>query len=141
MKLLVACDGSKNSLRAVRCAIRLIGALADGGRISLISVHDDVALRHASRFVGQGTIDDFLREQSDNDLAAARRALVKAAIPHDMIIRRGHVAAEIADAAARGRFDMIVLGSKGRSSLSDLLIGSVASRVLQLSSVPALLVK
>ena len=141
MKFLVACDGSKNSLRAVRYAIRLIGALVGGGRVSLISVHDDVALRHASRFVGQGTIDDYLREQSDNDLAAARRALDKAGIAHDMIIRRGHVAAEIADAAARGRFDMIVLGSKGRSSLADLLIGSVASRVPELSSVPTLLVK
>ena len=58
-----------------------------------------------------------------------------------MMIRRGHVAAEIADAAARGRFDMVVMGSKGRSSLADLLVGSVASRVLELSPVPTLLVK
>lgn len=141
MKLLVACDGSKNSLRAVRYAIRLIGQLSKGGRVTLISVHDDVALRHASRFVGQDVIDDYLREQSDTDLAAARRALDKAGVAHDMVIRRGHVAAEIADAAARGRFDMIVMGSKGRSSLADLLVGSVASRVVELASVPTLLVK
>ena len=141
MKLLVACDGSKNSLRAVRYAIRLVGALADEGHITLISVHDDIALRHASRFVGKDAIDDYLREQSDTDLAAARRALDKAGVAHDMIIRRGHVAAEIVDAAARGRFDMIVLGSKGRSSLADMLVGSVASRVTQLASVPTLLVK
>ena len=141
MKLLVACDGSKNALRAVRYAIRLAGALRDASRITLISVHDDTALRHASRFVGQDTIDDYLREASDADLAAARRALDKAGVAHDMMIRRGHVAAEIADAAARGRFDMVVMGSKGRSSLADLLVGSVASRVLELSPVPTLLVK
>lgn len=141
MKLLVACDGSKNSLRAVRYAIKLAGSMTAATRITLISVHDDTALRHASRFVGKDTIDDYLREESDTDLAAARRALDKAGIAHDMIIRRGHVAAEIADAAARGRFDMIVLGSKGRSSLADLLVGSVASRVIELSAVPALLVK
>jgi nucleotide-binding universal stress UspA family protein len=34
-----------------------------------------------------------------------------------------------------------VLGSKGRSSLKDLLIGSVAQRVSELSKVPVLLVK
>ena len=141
MKLLVACDGSKPALRAVRQAINLIGALSEGGRVTLISVHDDTALSHVSRFVGKDAIEDYLRERSEKDLAAARRALDKAGIPHDMIMRRGHVAAEIADAAARGRYDMVVMGSKGRSALRDLLIGSVASRVVELSPIPALLVK
>lgn len=141
MKLLVACDGSKPALRAVRTAIGLIGAAAKPARITLISVHDDTALSHVSRFVGKDTIEDYLRELSEKDLAAARRALDKAGVKHDMIIRRGHVAAEIADAAARGRYDMVVLGSKGRSALRDLLIGSVALRVSELSPVPTLLVK
>ncbi len=141
MKMLVACDGSKTSLRAVRHAVKLAGALSGAARISLISVHDDIALRHASRFVGKDAIDNYLREESETDLAAARKALDKAGIAHDMIIRRGHVAAEIADAAARGRFDLIVMGSKGRSSLADLLVGSVATRVIELSAVPILLVK
>lgn len=141
MKLLVACDGSKPALRAVRYAINLIGALEKGGRITLISVHDDIALGHVSRFVGKGAIEDYLRELSDKDLATARRVLDKAGITHDMIIRRGHVASEIADAATRGRFDMVIMGSKGRSALRDMLIGSVAQRVSELSTVPTLLVK
>ncbi len=141
MKLLVACDGSKTSLRAVRHAIKLAVSLTGTTRISLISVHDDIALRYASRFVGKDTIEEYLRDESETDLAAARKALDKAGIAHDMIIRRGHVAAEIADAAARGRFDMIVMGSKGRGSLAGLLVGSVATRVIELSAVPTLLVK
>ncbi len=141
MKLLVACDGSKPALRAVREAISLIGALSKGGKVTLISVHDDTALSHVSRFVGKDAIEEYLRELSEKDLAAARRALDKAGIAHDMIIRRGHVAGEIADAAARGRYDMVLMGSKGRSALRDLLIGSVASRVAELSPVPTLLVK
>ena len=141
MKLLVACDGSKPALRAVREAISLIGALSKGGKVTLISVHDDTALSHVSRFVGKDAIEEYLRELSEKDLAAARRALDKAGIAHDMIIRRGHVAGEIADAAARGRYDMVLMGSKGRSALRDLLIGSVATRVAELSPVPTLLVK
>ena len=141
MKLLVACDGSKPALRAVREAISLIGALSKGGKVTLISVHDDTALSHVSRFVGKDAIEEYLRELSEKDLAAHRRALDKAGIAHDMIIRRGHVAGEIADAAARGRYDMVLMGSKGRSALRDLLIGSVASRVAELSPVPTLLVK
>jgi nucleotide-binding universal stress UspA family protein len=58
-----------------------------------------------------------------------------------MIIRTGHVSDEIASAATRGKFDMIVLGSKGRSAIRDLLVGSIAKRVSEIATVPVLLVK
>jgi nucleotide-binding universal stress UspA family protein len=58
-----------------------------------------------------------------------------------MVIRTGHVSAEIAAAATEGGFDLLVLGGKGRSGLKDLLMGSVAQRVTELSKVPVLLVK
>lgn len=141
MKLLVATDGSKNSLRAVKYAASLIAQTTDGGSVTLISVHDDVALRHATRFVGKQAVDDYLRDLSEKDLADARKALDKANIKHDMIIRTGHVATEIAAAAAKGKYEMIVLGSKGRSALKDLVIGSIAQRVSELATVPVLLVK
>lgn len=141
MKLLVATDGSENALRAVTYAIGLLGKLAEPGSITLISVHDDVALRHARRFVGKETVDDYLRELSEADLADARKALDKASVKHDYIIRTGHVATEIANAGREGGFDLVVLGSKGRSALKDLVIGSVAKRVIELSQVPVLLVR
>jgi len=141
MKILVATDGSKNALRAVRYAARLDQALKERGSVTLISVHDDTALRYAERFVGKKAVGDYLRELSDKDLAAARAILDKAGTRHDMIIRTGHVAQEIASAAKEGRFDLIVLGSKGRSALKDLVIGSVAMRVTSVATVPVLLVK
>ena len=141
MKMLVATDGSKNSLHAVKYAIQMLGRMSEGGSITLISVHDDVALRHARRFVGKQAVEDYLRELSEQDLADTRKLLDKAGVTHDMIIRTGHVASEIADAAERGKFDLLVLGSKGRSALKDLLIGSIAKRVAEISKVPVLLVK
>lgn len=141
MKLLVACDGSKDALRAVKFAAGMLSSMSDPGSITLISVHDTVALRHAARFVGKDAINEYLREISEQDLAAARKALDKAGVKHDMIIRTGHVSNEISSAATRGKFDMIVLGSKGRSALRDLLIGSIAKRVSEIATVPVLLVK
>jgi nucleotide-binding universal stress UspA family protein len=141
MKLLVACDGSKDALRAVKYAAGMLGSMSGEGSITLISGHDTVALRHASRFVGKDAINEYLREISEQDLAAARKALDKAGVKHDMIIRTGHVANEISSAATRGKFDMIVVGSKGRSALRDLLIGSIAKRVSEIATVPVLLVK
>ncbi|MEI8302745.1 MAG: universal stress protein [Burkholderiales bacterium] len=141
MKILLATDGSKNALRAVRHAVKLVAELKSPSTVTLISVHDDTALRHAERFVGRKAVNDYLRDLSDQDLAAARKVLDKAGVRHDMVIRTGHVAAEIAAAATEGGFDLLVLGGKGRSGLKDLLMGSVAQRVTELSKVPVLLVK
>ena len=141
MKILVATDGSKNALRAVKYAARLVDALKASSVITLISVHDDVALRHAERFVGKKAVADYLRDLSESDLADARKALDKAGVAHDMIIRTGNIGAEIAAAAQEGKFDLIILGSKGRSALKDLLMGSVAQRVMEMAKTPVLMVK
>ena len=141
MKILLATDGSKNALRAVRHAARLAGDLKSETTVTLISVHDATALRHAQRFVGRKAVDDYLRDLSEADLTDARKVLDKAGVRHDMIIRTGHVSDEIASAATRGKFDMIVLGSKGRSAIRDLLVGSIAKRVSEIATVPVLLVK
>lgn len=141
MKILLATDGSKHSMHAVKFAIRLLGETTAPGSITLISVHDDTALRHAQRFVGKKAVEEYLRDLSDKDLAEARKILDKAGVKHDMMIRYGHIAAEIADAGGSGKFDMIVMGSKGRSGLKDLLVGSVAQRVVELSKTPVLLVR
>ena len=141
MKILVATDGSKNALRAVKYAAKLVDALKATSVITLISVHDDVALRHAERFVGKKAVADYLRDLSETDLAESRKALDKAGVSHDMIIRTGNIGAEIAAAALEGKFDLIILGSKGRSALKDLLMGSVAQRVMEMAKVPVLMVK
>jgi nucleotide-binding universal stress UspA family protein len=85
-------------------------------------------------------VKDYLREVADKDLAAARKLLDRAEVKHDMIFRTGRIAPEIVDAANNGKFDMIVMGSKGRSALKDLLIGSIAQKVIGTSTVPVLLV-
>ena len=141
MKILVATDGSKNALRAVKYAAKLVDALKASSVITLISVHDDVALRHAERFVGKKAVADYLRDLSETDLAESRKALDKAGVSHDMIIRTGNIGAEIAAAAQEGKFDLIVMGSKGRSALKDLLMGSVAQRVMEFAKTPVLMVK
>ncbi len=141
MKLLVAIDGSDNALRAARFAASLLGQLRAPGAITLISVHDDVALRNARRFVGSQIVDDYLRDLSGQDLAGARELLDDLGIAYDQLVRIGAVASEIALAADPDEFAMVVLGSKGRTGLRDLLIGSVARRVSEISRIPVLLVK
>jgi nucleotide-binding universal stress UspA family protein len=84
---------------------------------------------------------DYLRELSEKELKSGRKLLNGVGIKHDVVIRTGHVAQEIVNYAKIGKFDLIVLGSKGRSAISDLLLGSVAQRVLSTAEIPVVLVK
>ena len=142
MKILVAVDGSNFALHAVTYAANLVAQLQPGDhRVTLLSVHDDIGLVHAKSFVGNETVADYLREISDKELAPARQLLDAAGVPCDTVQRTGHVAKEIVDCAHTGKFDLVVMGAKGRGAIADLLIGSVAQRVLAACRQPVLLVK
>ncbi|MEJ8823612.1 universal stress protein [Variovorax humicola] len=142
MKILVGTDGSKHALRAVKYAAGLARDVRSSpNRITLISVHDDTGLRHAKAFVGAAEVSDYLRELSEKELRPAVRWLKSTGIDYDIEIRTGHVAGAIVDCAKAGKFDLIVLGSKGRSAVADLLLGSVVQRVLATSPQPVMVVK
>jgi nucleotide-binding universal stress UspA family protein len=142
MKILVATDGSKNALRAVKYAADLLAKCTDQSKsITLMSVHDDAALRHAKAFVGKEAVADYLRELSEKELKPAMKSLDTQGVRHDMVMLVGNVSQEIVAQAQKGKYDMIVLGSKGRSAIADMLLGSVAQRVLTQAKQPVLLVK
>lgn len=86
-------------------------------------------------------IDDYLREISEKDLKGAQKALDAAGVKHNMVIKRGNVAGEILALANKEKFDLIVMGSKGRSGILDTLMGSVAQKVSNSAKQAVLLVK
>ena len=141
MKILLPIDGSKNSLNAAKHVAQLVSNMRSKYSVTLISVHDDFGLNHVKQFVSKSVVDDYLREISEKELKPAQKVLDTAGIKHNMIIKRGHVAQEIIATANKEKFDLIVMGAKGRSGLLDLLIGSVAQRVLGSAKQPVLLVK
>ncbi len=142
MKILVGTDGSKHALHAVKYAVKLVRQFSSASNsITLVSVHDDAGLHHARSLLGGDAVAEYLREFSEKELKPARKVLEAAGIKHDTQQRIGHVAQEIVACANKGKYDLIVLGAKGRGAILDVLIGSVAQRVLATSAVPVLLVK
>ena len=141
MKFLVAIDGSKSSLAAARYAAKLASAVRGNNHVTLLSVHDDSALKLFKSYVPKGVIGDYLREMSEKDLAPSRKVLDKAGIAHDMSIRFGSIAEQILEEIQSSGCDMVVLGSKGRGALKNLVVGSVAQKVSASANVPVLLVR
>ena len=141
MKILLPVDGSKSSLNAAKYVAKLAKELRSKCSVTLVSIHDDIGLGHVKQFVAQSVIDDYLRETSEKELKAAQKALDAAGIKHSMAIKRGNVAQEIINLANKEKFELIVMGSKGRTGILDALMGSVAQKVSASAKQPVLLVK
>ena len=56
-------------------------------------------------------------------------------------VRTGPATSTIVDTARERRADLIVMGTKGRTGLAHLLMGSVAERVVRLAPCPVLTVR
>lgn len=140
MKILVPVDGSKSALRAVKYAAKLCSNMRSADSITLMTVHDDHGLRHAKQLVGNAAVQDYLREVSDKELKSALSVMKKSGIKYNTVMQTGHVATTITNLANKS-YDMVVMGTKGRSALADLLIGSVAQRVVAACKKPVVLVK
>jgi len=141
MKFLIAVDGSKASQAAVKYTVSLFKNTKGENHITLLTVQDDSALKLFKKYTQKGVVDDYLRESADTHLAWAIRFLNKANVAHDMAIKFGHPSAQILKEAKAGGFDMIIMGTKGRSAWGDTLMGSVAHRVASASKVPVLLIQ
>ncbi len=141
MKILLPIDGSKSSLSAAKYVAQMVSNMRSKCSVTLISVHDDFGLNHVKQFVSKSVVDDYLREISEKELKAAQKVLDTAGVKHNMVIKRGHVAHEILATANKEKFDLIVMGAKGRGGVLDLLIGSVAQRVVASAKQAVLLVK
>jgi nucleotide-binding universal stress UspA family protein len=141
MKMLIAIDGSKNSVRALKYAIKLADRLDEPSELVLVNAHDDIALRSASHFAGKDAVKSYLDDLSNEQLAEAVALVQKSGVTHEVRMVRGQVAQAIVKAATDRKCELIVLGSKGRSTIRDLMVGSVAQRVIALADVPVTLVK
>ncbi|MBU3560233.1 universal stress protein [Polynucleobacter hallstattensis] len=141
MKILLPVDGSKSALNAAKYVAKLTKQLSSKCTVTLISVHDDIGLGHVKQFVANSVIDDYLREVSEKELKGAQKVLDTAGVKHSMVIKRGNIANEIIALANKEKFDLIVMGSKGRSGIVDAIMGSVAQRVSNNAKQAVLLIK
>jgi nucleotide-binding universal stress UspA family protein len=59
----------------------------------------------------------------------------------DMIFATKSIAAEIVEYADKPKVDLIIVGTRVRSGLKRMLLGSVASEVVKYADCPVLIVK
>ena len=140
-KILVPTDFSACSVEATRGAADLARRFDAG--LTLVHAYDLLAyaLPDGFQLLPQSERERLL-EAFQVHLSLAQRQALDAGAPRvETKLLHGSVARELIDFAREGGFDLIVMGTHGRTGVQHLVIGSVAERVVRLAPCAVLTVK
>ncbi len=141
MKILLPVDGSECSMRAVDHLLTHISWFREVPEIHLLHVHPPIPIGRVQAHIGKETLHEYYREDSQEHLTAAQARLDAAERFHTTHIHVGMPAEVISKMASELHCDLIIMGAHGRGVLANMVMGSVATRVLHMANCPVLLVK
>jgi nucleotide-binding universal stress UspA family protein len=138
MKILVAVDGSKPSLKAVQLLIDHCDWYRQPPEVELLAVHLPVPqVGHLNK----AQLERYYQEEGEAMLRPAKKKLDAAGVAYQARVLVGPVAETLVKHARDKRCELIYIGTRGMSALGKALVGSTATKVLHISDIPVLLVK
>ena len=150
----MAIDGSEHSMKAVELAIEMSEKELsnkteddDRGLTALTVLDVSKPRKFLSSFIAAPTYGlrelDEERNAAKQWMDAVRKKAEDKKIPFRSEIIEGLVSAEatIVDYAESHEIDLIVVGTRGRTGFSKVLLGSVASRVVEYAPCSVIVVK
>lgn len=141
LRVLVLVDGSKNSDRAVKFLIQKIPLYKEPLEIHLLNVQVPIASGNVKSYFSRDQIADYYQDEGVAALKSARKLLDAAGIQYAYHIGVGEVGDTVARYIKEKKLQQIVMGTRGLGSVSGMLLGSVATKVMHSAEVPVLLVK
>lgn len=146
-KVLVPCDGSENALRAVRYAAAEASASATPVQVELVHVLEPIAaVKHAderslAETLAGGHLPPASPPVAKKVLQPAIDILDQAGIKYEVHCPHGDPAPEIVAHARHSGCTAVIMSTRGRGQLANLVLGSVATQVVHLIDIPVTLVK
>ncbi|TQR18489.1 universal stress protein [Psychrobacillus soli] len=136
-KILLAADGSENSLRASVEAIK-IASMNSECKVDIIYVADFAKSKNEILHTQGKEALDFSRRQK---LIPIQELLQAKNIPYTTNILRGEPGPTIIRYANEHAFELVVIGSRGLNALQEMVLGSVSHKVVKRVNCPVLIVK
>ena len=137
-KILLAVDGSEHSMRAAKEA----GDLARAMKSDILRIV--VAFDNIPRYLGEPNREQAIQprlQEANEILRKAQEAVGKipGELPTELI--EGSPAEAIINVAKTRGSSVIVMGSRGLSSIAELMLGSTSHKVVSHASCPVLIVR
>ncbi len=134
--LLVPVDHSEVTERVIAAARGL--ALLSKGKVWVLHLREREVLPRI------GLMPTESDEEASSKVGEAVKALVDAGIDAHGAVEDtvfGHAARYITEAAKEHGADVIVMGSRGRTDVAGMVLGSTAHKVIHLTDLPVLVVR
>lgn len=135
--ILLAVDGSENSIRAGKQAAQL-ASLIKGVEVTVLYVSD--FNEDSNEEVHDGGSIEFELSRKKK-IQPVREFLESENIYYKTEIMHGRPAPVIIELANDGNFDLVVIGSRGLNPISEMVLGSVSHKVVNHVHCPVLVVK
>jgi nucleotide-binding universal stress UspA family protein len=140
MKILVAADGSS-------CTKRMLAYLAAhdewlGSQHAYTVLHAVPTVPpRAAAAIDKAALKSYYDDEAERVFKPIRTFFGKQGLQANFVAKMGPAADSIAAVAAKGGFDLLVMGSHGSGTLGNLVMGSVATKVLAHCKAPVLLIR
>lgn len=134
--ILVPMDGSKSSFKALTKAIFL--AKKCNSSITALYVLRTAFDNPNLIYVPQ-TQNELKKVEKFLDTAQSQAAKNSVKLKKKIVF--GHEAKEIVGFAQKGKFDLIVIGARGRGTIKQMLLGSVSNVIVHSSKIPVMVIK
>ena len=136
-RILVAFDGSRPSIRAFQYAA---GRMEGRRDIELLVIYAQQGVL-PSMHITKSMIKDWLASKQRAALSVRVVRDLKKRTKAQVHVKTGDPSAEILEFAQRYKIAEIIMGTRGLGRLKGLVMGSVATKVAHLATVPVTLVK
>lgn len=140
MKILLAVDGSPFTKRMLAYLAAHDEWLGGHHDYTVLNTVAPVPAR-AAAVIDRETLKSYYAETSEAVFKPIRAFFKKQGIEATFVGKVGHAPEVIAKTAESGDFDLLVMGSHGHGTLGNLVMGSVATKVLSACKTPVLLIR
>ena len=140
MKILVAADGSPFTKRMLAYLAAHDEWLGSQHKYTVITAALAVP-PNAAKMLDRELIKGYYTDEAEKVFRPIRSFMKVQGLEASFISKVGHPADVIAKEADSGGYDLLMMGSHGHGLLGNLVLGSVATKVLAACKLPVLLVR
>jgi len=140
MKILVAVDGSSYTKRMLAYLAAHEEWLGAHHAYTVLTVVLPVPPR-AAAVLAKDVLTGHYDVEAEKVFKPVRQFLSRKALAVEYVAKTGPVAETIATLSDKGKFDLLMMGSHGHGAFGNLVLGSVATKVMARCKAPVLLVR
>ncbi|RPI41596.1 MAG: universal stress protein [Betaproteobacteria bacterium] len=139
-KMLVAVDGSEHAQRTLDKVVELAAEM-HAPEVHLLNVQDEPTVYgEVALYLTEERARQLVKEAGQRIVDAAAERLRAAGVSAKTEVEIGDVAPTIVSRASDLGCNVIVMGTRGMGAIASLVLGSVATKVVHLTTTPVLLV-